>query len=107
LPFYNCKLHLTTAEIVTSCTLKYALAVGLVREQLTNQTVGLTCKLSPVRMTLMNNGTTLVEISIHTIEKYGLLNCLICIIQLRMLFRAHLDLRPKFDVIADNRNKSI
>ena len=25
LPFYNCKLHFTTAEIVISCTLKYAL----------------------------------------------------------------------------------
>ena len=25
LPFYNCELHFTTAEIVISCTLKYAL----------------------------------------------------------------------------------
>jgi len=25
LPFYNCKLHFTAAEIVISCTLKYAL----------------------------------------------------------------------------------
>src|SRR6218665_2568365 len=25
LPFYNCKLHFTTAEIVISCSLKYAL----------------------------------------------------------------------------------
>src|SRR6218665_2195636 len=24
-PFYNCKLHFTTAQIVISCTLKYAL----------------------------------------------------------------------------------
>jgi len=25
-PFYNCKLHFTTAQIVISCKLKYALA---------------------------------------------------------------------------------
>jgi|SRR6218665_1868477 len=27
LPFYNCKLHFTTAEIVIGCTLKYALGL--------------------------------------------------------------------------------
>ena len=27
-PFYNCKLHFTTAQIVISCTLKYALSTG-------------------------------------------------------------------------------
>src|SRR6218665_3307475 len=26
-PFYNCKLHFTTAQIVISCTLKYALVL--------------------------------------------------------------------------------
>jgi len=28
-PFYNCKLHFRTAEIVISCTLKYALALSI------------------------------------------------------------------------------
>src|SRR6218665_844629 len=30
LPFYNCKLHFTTAEIGISCTLKYALTVSII-----------------------------------------------------------------------------
>src|SRR6218665_1354184 len=35
--FYNCKLHFTTAEIVISYTLKYALECRLMFEQVTRQ----------------------------------------------------------------------
>src|SRR6218665_2228506 len=34
LPFYNCKLHFTTAQIVISCTLKYALVKVMLCPQL-------------------------------------------------------------------------